>query len=638
MKLEARFAIPDPQTFEKLRTSHALDQCSLGPAELEEIEDIYLDTEDRRIARAGFACHIRWSSDHCVVSLKKRERPQAPLHRYEVLSTELPSPLPLPEWPPSPLRAELTALVGSAALNEVLALGRTRERREVVCQTRRIAELCLDRTRQALNGATEDFLDLAIRLRDEGTEDDLRMLVDQVEQAFDVLPQPISRYQRGIAVAGTSPISPPIVTHEEYHQLREITTARRRYASRARALIALHHGATQEEAGTYAGLTGRRVRHWLAEFRENRMGIFPASMREGHIESQHSSGSPSPPDADKGPSEPAASPVVQGDPDAVPGVAAEDTMAEAARKIFLRQFLEMQRRESQTRIGTDPEELHKMRVATRRMRAAVPVFKRYLRRKCLKPFVGDIRATAKILGQVRDLDVAREKTAAYLDSDAGTGADLTPLLRSWDGAHRTARDALEAYLESEAYFAFKRDFGAFLSGPLPPREAAPDRGEAVPEQVRYVAPFVIHRHIGELRAYDAWVADGPASLEIYHQLRIVGKRLRYTLEFFGDCLGPEVGTAIDMLKRLQDHVGDLQDAVVASNRLRNFWIWGTWDPPSEKEYLPVRPQTIIAPDVARYHAEKQGEIQRLTESFQDVWQPFSTTEFSRLIAAAVSIL
>jgi CHAD domain-containing protein len=614
----------------------------LGPVELEEIEDIYLDTEDRRIARAGFACHIRWSTDHCVVALKKRERPQAPLHRYEVLSTQLPSPLPLPEWPPSSLRTELVALVGSAALNEVLRLGRTRERRDVVYQARSIAELCLDRTEQALNGATEEFLDLAIKLRNEATEDDLRALVDQIEQAFDVSPQPISRYQRGIAVAGSSPLSPPIVTHEEYHQLREIAAARRRYASRARALIAVHHGATQEEAGTYAGLTGRRVRHWLAEFREKRMAIFPASMREGHVEPQRPRKRQPPTDADKrpgkAPSGRVASPVIQGDPDAVPSVAADDTMAEAARKIFLRQFLEMQRRESQTRVGTDPEELHKMRVATRRMRAAVPVFKRFLKRKCLKPFAGDIRATARILGQVRDLDVAREKTAAYLGSEAGKGADLTPLLTSWDGAYRTARGALDAYLDGAAYLAFKRDFGAFLSGPLPPREMEQDTAEAVPEQVRHVAPFVIHQHIGELRAYDRWVSDGQASLEIYHQLRIAGKRLRYTLEFFRDCLGPEVGTAIGMLKRLQDHVGDLQDAVVASNRLRNFWIWGTWDPPGDEECLPVRPKTIIAPDVARYHAEKQGEIQQLVETFDDVWQPFRSAEFSRLIAAAVSIL
>jgi inorganic triphosphatase YgiF len=80
------------------------------------------------------------------------------------------------------------------------------------------------------------------------------------------------------------------------------------------------------------------------------------------------------------------------------------SVGEVAFAVLRRQFTEMRAHESGTRLGEDPEELHDMRVATRRMRAAMKVFEGTLpeRAKWLRE---ELRWVAGVLGEVRDLDV-----------------------------------------------------------------------------------------------------------------------------------------------------------------------------------------------------------------------------------------
>jgi adenylate kinase len=128
-------------------------------------------------------------------------------------------------------------------------------------------------------------------------------------------------------------------------------------------------------------------------------------------------------------------------------------------------------------------------------------------------------------------------------------------------------------------------------------------------------------------------------MEQLHQLRIAAKGLRYTLEYFREVLGAEAGTVIDEVKALQDHLGDLQDAVVASNLLRDFLTWGTWGHKQTKDtkaYPPIEP--VVAPGVAIYLASRQTELQHLLDTFPQVWARFHKPEFSELVTAALAPL
>lgn len=324
-----------------------------------------------------------------------------------------------------------------------------------------------------------------------------------------------------------------------------------------------------------------------------------------------------------------------------PGLSVEDTMAEAARKTFYFHFQRMLYHEPGTRLGEDIEELHDMRVATRRMRAAFRVFGDHLDMKRLKPIHKGLRRTGKRLGAVRDLDVFWDKTQRYLDTlPPQQQGDLDPLREAWEAERERAREKMLAYLDGDRYARFKERFVEFLrtpdAGALP---TLTQKGEAVPHRLRHVVPVALYQRRAAVLAYDEWVTRPDVPLGRLHRLRIAAKRLRYTLEFFEEVLAPQSKDLIKQMKKLQDHLGDLQDAVVASNLLRDFLTWGTWGhAQAEKKKVSVPAEPVLAPGVATYLAAKQTELQHLLDAFPQAWAYFQSHEFKQTVAMVVAPL
>ena len=321
-----------------------------------------------------------------------------------------------------------------------------------------------------------------------------------------------------------------------------------------------------------------------------------------------------------------------------PGLEADDSMAQAACKTFYFHLQRMLYHEPGTRLGEDIEELHDMRVATRRMRAAFRVFGDYLDKDEMLPFVKGLRRTGRALGAVRDLDVFWEKTQSYLDTlPSERQSELDPLRMVWEAERNRARERMLAYLDGVPYVRFKEQFGEFLqtpgAGALP---VVSKEGEPLPHRLLHVVPVAVYQRLAAVRAYDEWVTGPEVPLERLHQLRIAAKGLRYTVEYFREVLAPGAKMAIDEIKALQDHLGDLQDAVVASNLLRDFLTWGTWGQAPTKKKKAVRPtEPVIAPGVAAYLAARQTELQHLVETFPQLWTRFRGSEFSQLVTAVV---
>lgn len=314
-------------------------------------------------------------------------------------------------------------------------------------------------------------------------------------------------------------------------------------------------------------------------------------------------------------------------------------MAEAARKTLHFHLQRMLYHEPGTRKGEDIEELHDMRVATRRMRASMHVFGSYLDPKQMAPFVKGLRRTGRALGAVRDLDVFREKMQLYLDTlPPGQQDALNPLLTVWQAQRDTARKKMLTYLNSARYLRFKTEFGEFLekpnAGALP---AVTRQGEPIPHRLRHVVPVVIYQRLAAVHAYEEWVTGPDVPLERLHQLRIACKALRYALEFFREVLGAETKTLIDTMKALQDHLGNLQDAVVACNLLRDFLTWGTWGhQKNQRDTWPSEP--VVAPGVVTYMAVRQTEIQQLVGTFPQAWSQIQSPEFHHMLETALAML
>jgi CHAD domain-containing protein len=323
-----------------------------------------------------------------------------------------------------------------------------------------------------------------------------------------------------------------------------------------------------------------------------------------------------------------------------PGLTAADTMPEAARKTLLYHLQKMMLHEPGTRDGEDPEELHDMRVATRRMRAALRVFEDHLDMTAYKPFLKVMRETGRELGAVRDLDVFMIKTQAYIDSlPPEDQSGLDPLVAAWRAERERTRTELLAYLDNDRYQRFKEKFETFLRTPGvgAGRTAGPDGGPA-PTRVGDVLPGVLFDRLALVKAYDGPISEPDAPLAVFHQLRITSKGLRYTLEFFAEVLGSGSKPLIDRTKQVQDHLGDLQDAVVTCDVLLGFLGSGTWGIQRSDKRAPRTPFPVNAPGIATYLAVKQAEIERLMHTFGPLWDRIHGSEFSRPLAELIATL
>jgi triphosphatase len=244
------------------------------------------------------------------------------------------------------------------------------------------------------------------------------------------------------------------------------------------------------------------------------------------------------------------------------------SLGEVAFAVLRIQFAEMLDHESGTRLGEDPEELHDMRVPTRRMRAAMKVFEEALPEQAgwLRD---ELRWVAHALGEVRDLDVqieqfqdwkqeADEQTSGFLDRI------LTITQKRWDEARKNMLETLD----SDRYERLLSSFAEMLRlGPAAELGLAQTNGKD--ESVTAAAPALISRRYRKWRKA-AKRLDEDSSPEAFHDVRKKGKRLRYTLEFVSEVYGKPVQKLVKPLKALQDDLGDHQDTVVTAEYLREL--------------------------------------------------------------------
>lgn len=701
MEIEAKFSVPDLKTFERLQEVHELAggdinrPFALSESQTEFIQDTYFDTLTRTMLTEGYACRKRVSDDGTWVTLKALGDVEGPVHRREELEVKVSDKPKSALWPEGPVHDRLCKWIDSASLVSLFTLEQTRIKRlvrragqlEQASEVEALAELSLDAVRLTLGDQKQVYYVLEVELMSDASEDDLCTISEYIREHWQLPPDSRSKFERSLAfIDRPSHPDDAVLTLRERTVLKHIADRDDMYGRRARALLALNDGHTQKAAVSFADLSERRIRYWLAAFHERQLAIFPdhvllqvpfleveapcvkEDMRhrrlsiEGRsatdikteevdvVKSVSKSQSVMPPaSGDAGCSAAsleallaAASKV--GESPAItlpetPHLHPDDTMAEAARKTLCFHFQRMLFHEPGTRLGEDIEALHDMRVATRRMRAGARVFEDYLDAKQMRPYVKGVRRIGRTLGTVRDLDVFWDKTKRYLDAQPkGQRPDLSPLRDAWEAEREHAREEMLQVLDGQKYGRFKASLAALLESPgaLDGGVWVSEKDEPLPYRVRHIVPIVIYQRVAAVRAYDEWMNQPEIPLTRYHQLRIATKRLRYTLEFFQDVLAPETVSVIKALKRLQDHLGELQDAVVASNLLRDFLVWGMWGHPREDVDWPEQP--ILAPGVAAYLTTRQVEIQEKLRTFPPLWRGFQSSDFNQRIASLIELL
>ena len=118
MEIEAKFSVPDDETFQRLLELPALAGFDLGETSVEELIDRYLDTDGRAIQTAGYACRLRRQADGYVATLKGLGGAAGAVHRRIEHEVDLSKPLYPQDWPPSAARNLALRLCGREPLED----------------------------------------------------------------------------------------------------------------------------------------------------------------------------------------------------------------------------------------------------------------------------------------------------------------------------------------------------------------------------------------------------------------------------------------------------------------------------------------------------------------------------------------
>jgi triphosphatase len=304
-----------------------------------------------------------------------------------------------------------------------------------------------------------------------------------------------------------------------------------------------------------------------------------------------------------------------------PGVTADDHVAEAARKVLRFHLARMLAREAGTREGKDNEELHGMRVATRRQRAAWRVFGDAFRHGRTKRYRSGLREIASRLGAVRDLDVLLDAADLYrADLPKVEQRSIEPLLASWRQHRDDARGLLMRELDSDGYQRWVDDYRDFVRTE---GAAVLPVGPVEPHRVRDTTPSRIWGAYEHVRGYEPVLRW--ADVETLHELRIAGKWLRYTLEFVREPLGPDATPLINRVITLQDHLGLMNDANVAANMARTFLVEHAGDLSSQESAA-----------IGRYLVNRERDVARLRRSIGTPWRGVAGVGFRRALGRVVA--
>ncbi|KOV26194.1 CYTH and CHAD domain-containing protein [Streptomyces sp. XY152] len=215
-----------------------------------------------------------------------------------------------------------------------------------------------------------------------------------------------------------------------------------------------------------------------------------------------------------------------------------------------------------------PDAVHRMRVATRRLRSTFRSFRTVLDREATDPIGDDLKWLAAELGLDRDQEVLAERLRSSLDGlpDALVAGPVGHRLTTWaEARHTGAHGRLTGILDSRRHLDLLDALDALLTDP-PLREKA----RAAPEKVLTKA---VRKDLDKLTGLVTRALDLPPGTDrdvALHEARKKTKRTRYAAEAAAPALGRPADDLVKAMKSLQDLFGDHQDSVMARKTLREL--------------------------------------------------------------------
>jgi CHAD domain-containing protein len=251
-----------------------------------------------------------------------------------------------------------------------------------------------------------------------------------------------------------------------------------------------------------------------------------------------------------------------------------------------------------------PDDIHQLRVAARRLRVALRLFRRMLPSQAVTRLRAELKWFARALGDVRDLDVYADNFHAYA---ARVPAEQHRALDEYEVHLRRERAAARGRLA--ALFAEPRAAAIFDAATTflahGPSAGALRRWRSL--STRDGIRASVRKSLRRVRKRGG--ALTPTSRpSAFHEVRIRAKRLRYELEFFAEVY-PELTPFAKATKALQETLGEHQDAATASERLRRYGQG-------------LGQRTRLPPALDALRRAQLAHARDIRRSFGTVWQRF----------------
>jgi triphosphatase len=301
------------------------------------------------------------------------------------------------------------------------------------------------------------------------------------------------------------------------------------------------------------------------------------------------------------------------DPDP-PALAPSQSVSEAFAALLARQAGVLLRLAPQAAARNGSEPVHQMRVALRRLRSALKLFRSAVDCPALQALKPELKELGRHLGPARDWDVFVAGTGPAVARAFPEDKAITNLLDAAVRKQAESYAALAAYLHGPAF----RLLGIRLAwlAAARPWEALPiadeAQGAALTQPLTEFAARQLTRRHARLLAPGADLSG--LSPEALHAVRIEAKRLRYAAEFFAPLYPPRpVRRFVRRVTALQDRLGQLNDGTVAAE------LMAALDDAPERSYATGVVRGFVAgshQNATRKVARAWRRVRRL-ESFWD---------------------
>ncbi len=234
----------------------------------------------------------------------------------------------------------------------------------------------------------------------------------------------------------------------------------------------------------------------------------------------------------------------------------------ALKTIVATLFVQIQANRPGVIEGRDPEYLHRMRVAVRRLRAVCAAYAKGLPEAALRPLIAELKWLGCALGPARDADVFVTEIWPPLRAALIENPLLTEFDARWAVQQHAAGAKVRRALTKRRYQRFIIGFERWLADDTWRADASEQQLAMLDNSARDFACRVLDRRYAKVRNHGHTLKRlDDAQL---HTLRIRIKKLRYAADSFGTLF--ENAALHDMLahlSRLQDLLGELNDIRVA---------------------------------------------------------------------------